>query len=64
MTEVKTDPRKTVDERLQFEMLLTELLARFVRLPADHVGGAIEEAQRHIVEALGIDRSTLFQYSE
>jgi formate hydrogenlyase transcriptional activator len=45
---------------VQFEGLLADLSARFVHLPVDAVDGAIQDAQRRIVEALGLDRSTLF----
>ncbi len=64
MTESDADLRKELEDRLRFEMLLADLSTRFVALPADQVDGAIEDAQRHIVETLGIDRSGLFQESE
>ena len=51
----------TVDDRLQFESLVADVSARFVNLPADQVDAEIEAAQRQIVEALGLDRSTLFE---
>jgi transcriptional regulator with GAF, ATPase, and Fis domain len=52
---------KELEDRLQFEVLLTDLSARFVHIPADKVDGAIQDAQRRICEALGLDRSTLYQ---
>ncbi len=64
MTQSEADLRKELEGRLQFETLLTDILARFVRLPADQVDGAIEDAQRRIVETLALDRSSLFQFSE
>ena len=64
MTQTEAELRKELEERLRFETLLGDLSTGFVGLPADQVDGAIEDAQRRIVEALGIDRSTLFQYSE
>lgn len=51
----------TADDRAQFESLVANLTARFVNLPADQVDAEIEAAQRRIVEALGLDRSTLFE---
>ena len=51
----------TVDDRLQFESLVADVSARFVNLPADQVDAEIEAAQRQIVEALELDRSTLFE---
>jgi formate hydrogenlyase transcriptional activator len=59
-----TRPPAELEERLQFEILLTELLARFVNIPADQVDGAIQNAQQRICEALGLDRSTLVQMGE
>ncbi len=52
------------DTRVQFEALLADLSAQFVNLPADSVDNAIQAAQRRIVEALELDRSTLFQFSD
>ena len=40
---------------------MADVSARFVNLPADQVDAEIEAAQRQIVEALGLDRSTLFE---
>jgi transcriptional regulator with GAF, ATPase, and Fis domain len=57
-------PPADLEERLRFEVLLTELLAGFVNIPADQVDGAIEKTQQRICEALGLDRSTLYQLRE
>jgi formate hydrogenlyase transcriptional activator len=51
----------TADDRPQFESLVADVSARFVNLPADQVDAEIEAAQRQIVEALELDRSTLFE---
>jgi transcriptional regulator with GAF, ATPase, and Fis domain len=53
--------REELEERVRFEALLADLSARFVHVPADQVDRMIEEAQRRIVQALGLDRSTLLQ---
>jgi len=53
-----------VSAGVHFEALLADLSAHFVNLPADRVDDAIQDAQRRIVEALEIDRSVLFQFSE
>jgi len=53
-----------VKERLQFEMLLTEISTDFVNLPVDRIDAAIIAAQRRICEHLGIDRSVLWQVIE
>ncbi len=57
-------PPAELEERLQFEILLTELLAGFVNIAGDKVDGAIENAQQRICEALGLDRSTLYELRE
>jgi len=63
MTESETDLRKELEDRLRFERLLADLSAGFVALPTDQVDRAIEDAQGRIGEALGVDRSSLFQFS-
>ena len=57
------DLRKELEERLQFERLLADLAVSFVGLPAAQVDGAIERAQGRVAETLGLDRSSLFQFS-
>ena len=47
----------------RFGLMLAQISARFVRLPADQVDGAIEEVQRFLCEKLGLDRSALWQTS-
>ena len=51
----------TLQHRLHFEVLVADLSARFVNLPPDQVDGAIEDAQRQIVETLDLDRATLWE---
>ena len=55
---------RLLDERLRFETLLSRLSATFIHLPAEDVDGQIERALKQIVEFLGIERSTLAQFSE
>ena len=64
MTRAEDSLRAELEERLRFEALLVDLSARFVKVPADQVDRTIEEAQRHIVQALGLDRSTLLQRAD
>jgi len=64
MTHAEDALRAELEERLRFEALLVDLSARFVHVPADQVDRMIEEAQRRIVQALGLDRSTLLQRAE
>ena len=57
-------PAVALEERLRFETLVADLSSRFVNLEPDQVDGAIQDAQRQIVEALDLDRSSLFQVDE
>ncbi len=50
-----------LSERLEFEHLLSEVSARFLKLPAHEIDREIESALRHVVEFLGVDRGNLFQ---
>jgi transcriptional regulator with GAF, ATPase, and Fis domain len=49
-------------ERLEFERVVADVAARFVNIPVEQVDEAIVDAQRRIVQTLGIDRSTLWQF--
>jgi len=57
--------RKTAElnERLRFEMLLSEISTRFVNLPVDQIDGVIEETLGRVCEILGVDLSGLWQFS-
>jgi transcriptional regulator with GAF, ATPase, and Fis domain len=55
------EPHTEFEDRLRFEMLLTELSARFVGVTAESIDNEIVEAQRQIVQALDLDRSVLGQ---
>jgi formate hydrogenlyase transcriptional activator len=50
-----------LDERLEFERLISELGAEFVNLPPADVDRTIEDALGRLVRTLGLDRSALFQ---
>ena len=52
------------EERLRFEMLLTELSARFVSVTSESIDSEIVNAQRRIVQVLDLDRSTLAQLAD
>ncbi|MBL7225818.1 MAG: GAF domain-containing protein [Desulfobacteraceae bacterium] len=53
-----------LDERLRFEILLSEMSATFINIPYDHIDSEIESGLRYIVEFMGFDRGSLFQLSE
>jgi PAS domain S-box-containing protein len=50
------------EERIRFDVSLSEIFAYFINLPPDQVDGKIEDAQRRVCECLGIDMSTLWQW--
>jgi len=50
-------------ERFRFESLVIDLAAGFINIDPEDVDHAIENCLRRIVEALDLDRSTLFQRS-
>jgi PAS domain S-box-containing protein len=56
--------RAVTAERLEIERLVSGLAARFVNIPPERVDEAIVDSQRRIVEALGLDRSALWQFTE
>ena len=56
MTQEDASLRAEFEEQLQFEMLLTEISARFINLPAEQVESEIQDAQRRICESLHFDR--------
>lgn len=51
-----------VHKRLSFETLLAEISARLINLPAGEIDRQIEEAQRLVCDALGLDVSSLWQW--
>jgi hypothetical protein len=57
-------PPSDFEERLRFEILLTEISARFVGSTPESIDAEIINAQKQIVQALGLDRSTLAQLQE
>ncbi|MCU0258940.1 MAG: sigma 54-interacting transcriptional regulator [Solirubrobacteraceae bacterium] len=63
ITESRRD-RQALADQLRFETLLSELSARFVRIPPGEVDAAIEDAQRRICACLDLDLSALWQWSD
>ena len=51
------------DELLRLEALLSDLSAAFINLPVSEVDRKIEQGLRKIVDFLGFDRSTIWQFS-
>jgi len=61
MTQAETELRKELEARLRFEMMLAEISAGFINMPANEVDRGIQNAQRRVCECIGLDRSTLWQ---
>ena len=61
MSDADVQLRAALEDRLRFERLICDISARFVNLDPAGVDDAIRRAQRQIVEALDLDRSSLFQ---
>src|ERR1700704_2997868 len=53
-----------LNERLRFESMLSRLSTTFINLPPEKVDGQIERGLQQVVEFLGIERSSLGQFSE
>jgi PAS domain S-box-containing protein len=64
LEQTEADFKHKLEERLRFETLLFEISAGFVNLPTDQIDSEIEDAQRRICECLGLDLSSLWQWSD
>jgi formate hydrogenlyase transcriptional activator len=54
-------PEWALDERFGwFERLLADVSATFINVPCQQIDGVIQDAQRRIVDALDLDRTTLW----
>jgi PAS domain S-box-containing protein len=58
----KLAPGPSLEERLVFERLLSNLSARFANVAADEVVLEIESALKQLLEFLGFDRSTFWEF--
>ncbi|MHC4757716.1 MAG: hypothetical protein ACYTE8_03575, partial [Planctomycetota bacterium] len=56
--------RDELEERIQFEKLLTDLSATFVNVPTNAVDKEIEHGLEFVVKFLGADRGILMQFSD
>ena len=54
----------SLNKRLAFETLVSELSARFISLPVTKIDKEIESGLRLIVEHMGADRGSLFELTE
>ena len=60
MAPAAEDLRPTIEERLEFETLIADLLARFVSVSAHQLDAAILETLRRLGEFLDADRGAVF----
>jgi formate hydrogenlyase transcriptional activator len=51
------------NERLQFEALLSDLSATFINVPVSDVDGKIEQGLKKIVDFLGFERCSIWEFS-
>ena len=58
----RSDPEH-LENRLEFETLISDLSSRFINLPAGDVDREIEDALRRVCELLAIDSAVLWQWS-
>jgi formate hydrogenlyase transcriptional activator len=61
LSRVEETLRKTIEERLRFERLLTELSTAFVKIPSGEVDEEVEAVLQRIGEILGVDRTDFVQ---
>ena len=62
---MSSQPSAVLERELEaFERLTADISSRFTYLPVDELPGAIEGTLRHVVNALDVDRSTIFELSE
>jgi len=54
----------SINERLRFETMLSDISTRFVNLPGDQIDQEIEECLRLIVQTLQIDRCSIAQFND
>ncbi|MCU0964773.1 MAG: PAS domain-containing protein [Burkholderiaceae bacterium] len=61
------EPRASAEnlqQRLDFESLVSDISSKFINLRPGEVDGAIEDALRRVCEPLGIDMAMLWQWSD
>ena len=55
---------ENLQQRLDFESLVSDISSKFINLRPGEVDGAIEDALRRVCEPLGIDMAMLWQWSD
>jgi transcriptional regulator with GAF, ATPase, and Fis domain len=54
----------SIDERLRFETLLSDLVTRFMGLAPDRLDGAIQASLEALVRTLGVERCAVAQFAD
>jgi PAS domain S-box-containing protein len=63
MAEEERSSADPLENRLEFETLISDLSSRFINLPPGEVDREIQDALRRVCELLGIDLAVLWQWS-
>jgi PAS domain S-box-containing protein len=63
MAEHERSSADRLENRLEFETLISDLSSRFITLPPGEMDREIEDALRRVCELLGIDLAVLWQWS-
>ncbi|MCI0400729.1 MAG: EAL domain-containing protein [Gammaproteobacteria bacterium] len=58
------EAESTLEERLKFEKIVSTISTRFIDLPSREVDKEIEQGLKRIVEFLGLDWSSVLEFSE
>jgi formate hydrogenlyase transcriptional activator len=61
---MRVEEKEGLEERLEFETMLSDLSARFVNIPSEELDGEIRDAERHFCEFLDLDLAALWQRGE
>jgi PAS domain S-box-containing protein len=56
--------KQNMEERIRFDMLLSDISAHFINLPSEQVDNEIMDVQRQVCKLLGLDLCTLWQWSD
>ncbi len=64
MDQAKIYPHVELEDRIRFETLISDISARFVKLPSNQVDTEIERALKQILEFFDVDRCGILGVSE
>ncbi len=64
MPQILVGKQQPHSQIVEFEKLLLEISSLFISLPVDRIDSVIEDTQRKVCENLGLDLSSLWQWSD